>query len=460
MLLTNVFDQSNKLEDEENYFQIDLELDVEFGAINRLKFGAKYREREFSQDRVRDNLVNAVVGDLANSLGTAGDFAQGTFTVDHDETSQGKTTIFDVNRGAMRNAFRNAPDCSDTVADALCVDRNEFLAESSFGIEEDITALYVMANFEGDRYRGNIGLRWVDTDTTSNAFDLAAPVLTPISDAGSYDELLPSMNLVYDVTDDLLLRVAAGKALNRPGAFQLTSAVNLTPETSSGETGNPNLEPLTASQYEFGLEWYFTNTSMLSGTFFKKDIENFIFSTTSSAVINGQVINRLTRPENGPSASLEGIELNLQHAFENGFGLAVNYTYTDVDKARVQSAALVNGEATLVETEVAFPSTSKNLYNVTAFYEKGHISARLSYSYRDEFFTQIVESGELWGDDEENWDAQVSWSINDNFSLRFEGLNLTEETIDQTYRSPQGHGLTATQLFNGRRFLIGANYSY
>ena len=460
MLLTAVFDQTNSQKDEEDYLQADLILDVDFGSVNELKFGAKYRTREFSQDRVRDNLANTAVGDVTRSLGTAGEFASGTYTVDHDETSQARITTFDVDRNAMRQAFRATPSCGDVAEGDLCVVRNEFMAESSFSIEEDITAAYAMASFEGESYRGNIGIRYVQTDTTSNAYDLSAPTLTPVSSDGDYSEFLPSANLVFDLNDDLLLRMTAGKALARPAPFQLTSAVNLTPETSSGTTGNPDLEPLTANQYDLGLEWYYAEGSMLSGTFFMKDIENFIFNTTTSAVINGQLINRLTRPENGATAGLQGVELILQHSFENGFGISANYTYTDIDKAKVKTPALVNGEATLLETEVAFPFASENLYNLTGFYENERFSVRVSYSYRDEFFREVVESGELWGEEQETWDAQASYNINDSFSIRAEALNLTKESIDQVYKSAQGDELAATQVYNGRRFVLGLNYNF
>ncbi len=462
MLLTGVFDQVNDQRDEEDYAQIDFEMEVDFGAVRSIKFGAKYREREFSQNRSRDELFNTVVGDVDQSLGTAGDFASGTFTVDHDETSMQTTTVFDVNRNAIWDAFQATPECGSAgVADGdICVGRNIFLAESSFSIEEDITALYGMATFESDRLRGNLGIRYVETETTSNAYDLAAPVLTPTSSSGSYNEVLPSLNLSFDLTDELLLRFAAGRALTRPAPFQLTSAVNLTPETSSGETGNPDLKPLTADQYELGLEWYYGDSSLFSATAFKKDITDFIFNTTTSAVINGQEINRLTRPENGPSATLEGLEFIAQHSFENGFGFIANYTWTDIGQASVQEPVLIDGEATLREFDVTFPFASETMYNLTVYYEKHGLSARVNYSYRDEFFRQIVESGELWGDEQEQVDAQLSYQVSDNFTVRLEALNLTEESIDQIYQSAQGHDLLASQFYNGRRFFIGVNYQY
>jgi len=460
MLLTGAFDQRNSLKDTEDYLQADLSLDLDLGIVSQVKFGAKLRNREFTQNRTADRLANAVIGDPAQSLGTAGQYASGVYTVDHDETSFGSVTTFDVDHAAMRNAFVSAADCSTAAPGAICVNRGVFDSAASFSIEEDITALYGMAVFESDSVRGNVGVRYVETDTTSNAFDLAAPVLTPTSRSGEYNEFLPSINIAMDMTDDLLLRFAAGKAISRPAPFQLTSAVNLTPETSSGTSGNPELKPLIANQYELGLEWYFQEGSMLSGTVFAKNIKDFIFDTVSAATINGQFIARLSRPENGPSADLEGIELSFQHNFANNFGVVANYTYTNINASPVIEAALVDGEATLTERFVQFPFTSENSFNLTGYYENDVYSARLNYSYRDEFFKATNESGEAWGDEQKTLDGQVSYNVSDSLTLRVEALNLTGETIDDFYRSAANQQFTSTQIYNGRRFYIGANYSF
>jgi len=460
MLLTGAFDQRNKLKDEEDYFQADLSLDVEFGFVNELKFGVKLRNRDFTQTRVADRLANTVVGDPAQSLGTAGQFASGLYTVNHSQTSFGSITTFDVDRVAMRNAFVGTSDCTTATAGAVCVDRGIFDAAASFGVGEDITALYAMAEFESDSIRGNFGIRWVDTDTTSNAFDLAAPTLTPTKQSANYDEFLPSVNIAFNVADDLLLRFAAGRALSRPAPFQLTSAVNLTPETSSGTSGNPDLRPLIANQYELGLEWYFQQGSLFSVTAFSKDIKDFIFNTVSAKTINGQFIARLSRPENGPSAHLEGAELSFQHNFANDFGVVANYTYTNIDTSPVIEAALVDGQATTVERSVTFPFASENSYNLTGYYENDLFSARLSYSYRDKFFKSTNESGETWGDDQQELDGQISYNVSDRFTLRLQALNLTDETINDFYKSATGQKFKASQRYNGRRFYIGGNFSF
>jgi len=450
MSLTGVFDQQNKTEDQEDYAQVDFSLDVDFGAVNEIKVGGKLRDRSFEQRRVRSEMQNAAVG--TESLGWAGDLSNGSFTVDHDETSMPTTRVFNPSEGLMRTAFFALPTCNGG-AD-LC--RTAYAVENvtSYKIDEEINSIYAMANFEADRIRGNVGVRYVETKTDSSGWDIAND--QAISKDGDYDNVLPSMNIVYDLTDDILLRVAAGKSISRPAPFALSYAVNLTPETSSGVAGNPTLKPMQANQYEMGVEWYFGTASLASVTYFKKDITDFTYSLTKAAVINGVEINALTTFDNGPSLEVEGIELNLQYAFDNGFGFGANYTYSDIGSGSVPH--VVDGN--LSSRDVQLPGTSKDVFNATAYYENDVYSARLNYSYRSEFLKGLQENGRLLGDEQSQWDAQLNYNVTENITLRAEMLNITDETIDDIYEAGNGTEVTGTQLYNGRRFFIGANMKF
>lgn len=450
MSLTGVFDQANLTDDTENYAQVDITLNVEFGSINEIKFGGKYRDRSFEQNRIRSEMRNAVVGE--ESLGYAGDLSNGNFTVSHDNTSTQSLTAFLPDKQAIYNAYYALPIC--TGAGELCRTVRAKEDVSSFKIDEQITALYAMASFESDHIRGNFGLRYVETETDSGGWDVANN--RPISESGQYSNLLPSMNIVYDLNDDMLLRFAAGKSMARPAPFALSYAVNLTPETSSGTAGNPNLQPEEANQYEFGFEWYLGDASMISATYFKKDIQNFVYSLTRSAVINGQLINRLSTFDNGGQAEIDGIELSAQYAFDNGFGFTTSYTYSDVSDGVVQEVV----DGALSNRNVPFPSASKDVISASAYYERDEFSGRLSYSYRSDFFRSLQESGARFGDEQTQWDAQLSYFVNDNITIRAELLNITDETIDDSFRLATGRDLKATQLDNGRRFILGASYKF
>ncbi len=438
MALTGVFDQTNETEDQEDYAQVDVTLDVEFGVINELKFGGKLRERSFEQQRIKSEMQGGSAG--SESLGWASAFSSGAFTVDHDETSQSSVTVFKPNQNLMKQAFYALPVCSDG-GPSLCRGASAVERTSSYEIEEDIQAVYAMASFEGDRFRGNFGLRYVETDMTSSGWDIDND--RAISADSSYDNVLPSVNFVYDVTEDILVRFAAGKSLSRPAPFALSYAVNLTPETSSGSAGNPDLAPEVAEQIEIGAEWYLSDASLVSATLFQKDIKDYVYGVTKSGTINGVFINALSTFENGEEASLEGVELNAQYSFDNGFGIGANYTYTD------QTAG-----------DVAFPMMSEDVFNATGYYEGDRFTARLNYSYRSEFFKTLQENGELYGDEQTQWDAQLSYALTDSITIRAELLNITDETIDDVYIAGNGTEVTGTQIYNGRRFFVGANLKF
>lgn len=466
MWLGGIFDQQNSAEDKENYLQVDYTHEVELGVITSIKSGLKIRDRAFKQDRFRTDLANlAPVG--AGSLGPASQFWSGNMVeVSHASTNGVAASYFMPDRDTMYNALYAVAECTDGGASGnLCRNSNVFRAQNSFNVEEDITALYTMANFSTDAIRGNIGLRYVETDTTSNGFDLNSGQAVSLD--GNYNEWLPSFNVAYDMTPDVVLRFAAARVLTRPAPFQLAPAVNLTPETSSGSAGNPNLRPLTANQFEVSGEWYYSDDSLFGVAVFRKDINDFIFEQTVSREINGVQINQLRTPENGGSTTIEGVELQVQHAFDNGFGGYFNYTYTDVADAEVSSAVPVTDEngnvvgATLETRLVTFPNTSKDSFNIGVYYETDVYSARLNYNYRSEYFITNTEIGNRYRDEQSQLDAQVSWNVTDYATIKFEALNITDEIWENYYeRNTDGQRLGGTQSANGRRFYVGASFKF
>ena len=464
MWLGGIFDQANKTKDDENYAQLDYSHDVDYGVVTQIQAGFKLRSRSFEQSRVRTDLAN-LDPTGAGSLGPASDFWTGDMVdVSHSSTNGFAASYFMPDRDLMYSAMYAVAECT-AGATTLCRNSDVFLKDASFKIEEDINALYVMANFGGEGVRGNVGLRYVETDSTSNGYDLSSG--QDVSYNSKYKEWLPSLNVAYDLTQDTILRFAASRVLARPAPFQLAPAVNLTPETSSGSAGNPALNPLTANQFEVGLEWYFDEASIVSVTMFKKDINDFIFTKTVAKEINGQQINQLRTPENGGSTNIDGLEFQVQHVMDNGFGGYFNYTYTDVGNATIDEAvAVTDGDgnivgATLAERVVMFPNTSKNSYNVGVFYENDLYSARLNYNYRSEYFLAAAEIGNSFRDEQAQMDAQVSWNVTDAITLKFEALNITDEIWENYYeRNTDGQRLGGTQSANGRRFYVGANFRF
>ncbi|MFQ3337420.1 MAG: iron complex outermembrane receptor protein [Colwellia sp.] len=462
--LVSIFDQKQTTEDKETYLQGDLTIDVDWGAIESVKFGAKIKDREFNQYRIRDDIGGAA------SFGDASDFWSGAMlNPSHSGNSLTAQSYFDPDESLLRDYFGTLTDCT-TSPEGACKNVDQVQHLANFVIEETITNLYAMANFSGDGFRGNIGLRYARTDSDTSGFDVAG---NPLAFENDYDELLPSINLAYDVVPDVILRMSAAKVLSRPSPFSLAPAFNLTPETGRGSAGNPDLLPVKANQYDIGLEWYFDEASLVSLTWFKKDISDFIFNNTVADVIDGVSYNQISRPENGGNTDYQGLEFQISHNFDNGFGAFFNYTYVDAAPGQIQAAVLIDDgvndpSAALVSRDVEFPDVSKTAYNVGGFYENEDFTARVAYTWRDDYFVALTEFGPQFRNDSGSLDAQVSYNVTENITLKVEAVNLTNEIFSNyliqdgdVANAPQnGSRAVSSEAENGRRFYVGMNFKF
>jgi len=329
-----------------------------------------------------------------------------------------------------------------------------------FALSEPDTSVYVQADFKGEQWSANLGVRFVHTvEDTITYVPLSCtasippsanpcPANTPNLVVGSlfgaysgvpvnnnYDNVLPSWNLRYQFNPDLVGRLAAAETMTRPDYSALSSTTNLTPPanypgTGSGSGSNPNLKPIVSSNLDVGLEWYFAPRSLLAGTLFFMDLKNYIgygsetlYYPTSGPPAAGfppgivSVPYLLTVPIN-TTGRAQGIELAYQQAFGN-FGIDLNYTYTD---AKQTEAVPPGGDDRLV-------GASKNVYNVSGYFENAHFSARISYNYRSAFYSGLDRSTAFTQDNIGTLAASLAWIVNDNFMLSLDGQNLNNPTL-------------------------------
>ncbi len=201
----------------------------------------------------------------------------------------------------------------------------------SFDVKEITQNVYTQLNFESGQWRGNVGVRLLDTTDKSEYWQSAdnGASYSRVAETHDYRKALPSFNVAYDVTDDAVLRFSVAKVMARPrygdlaGSFTVNSGNgNL---TASG--GNPDLRPYESTNYDLAAEWYFAPSSMLSGEVFYRDISSYIVSTTVSEFRqadrrgNEQGIYQITTPTNASDAKVKGASINYQQTFGLGFGL-------------------------------------------------------------------------------------------------------------------------------------------
>ncbi len=313
----------------------------------------------------------------------------------------------------------------------------------NWSVEEKTTGYYTQFDFSfGDLpmpISGNVGVRYVKTDTESSGYtreQAAGGVVSfPFASIdGGYSQTLPSFNLKMEmVPDKLVMRAAAGKVMARPAPSSLAIRRSIDIVGHSGSRGNPSLLPFLATNYDLGLEWYFSDTSFASLAAFRKEISRFILQQTTRELIDPDPVEfSISRPVNGTDeVTINGVEAGVQYSFDQlpgfwrGFGVLANYTYQK-DKGFTQRNQIDGSPLT-------FPGLSRDSYNASLYYENERFSVRASYNWRSKWLITASGRGNLPEFNQEygQIDASLGFELNDDISLFLEGINLTDEQLVQ-----------------------------
>ena len=110
---------------------------------------------------------------------------------------------------------------------------------------------------------------------------------------------------------------------------------------------------------------------------------------------------------------------------------------------------------------------SENAYNVTVFYEKYGLSARLRYTWREAFRTDDTAGGATRNStlgfpvvthDRGQLNASVSYDVNAKLNLGVEAINLTKSDVTQSCVNEGA--LLCFQGLTDRRITFGASYRF
>ena len=460
--------------DKEYYARGDGTYFIDEGPFKSIKAGLKFtkHERETLHIAGRTGSFypwngNDCGGGVPCSLGTvAGSLTPGNFLSDF-----GGSGILDsyiqVDKGKLEDLFGTL-NFVDWTPTTTARDIRFLNPQASFQITEKTYGGFVMGNFGGDRWRGNLGLRVVHTDSTADGWLIGDPggepnpfgPITPVTFNNSYTDWLPSINAAFDVTDDIVLRAAAARTVTRPDYAAMAPQIELRPTILTGSGGNPQLDPFRADQFDISLEWYPSRQSLVSVAFFYKDIQTYITSATNTEVhLVEQNVNpnpggcssagtnlwscefQITRPVNGSGGTNKGAEISWQQPIWGGFGFLANYTYSDAKKS----------DGNPVE------GNSKHTVNLVGYFENDLLSARLAYNYRSKYFVNQDRASALTADKASSLDASVSVNVMDNVSLTFDAINLTDQNLKY-----YGNSKTQPRAIydNGRQFYFGARIRY
>ncbi|AWB69226.1 TonB-dependent receptor (plasmid) [Saccharobesus litoralis] len=492
---------------------IKLDFSYELSDELTLKFGVNQRTFETKYMPYRNDWKKGLPGE--------GTGCKGEVCVVEDDTVSLAGQDYATTLSALGVDFGNAADVpansSLTAGSWLTPDYDKMMAafsgksyfesrlraDKAYDIKEDVFALYTQLDFRLDwivPVRGNIGVRYLDNENQSSTIlGSSRDNTTRLPKNGEYqwgtvsssgDDFLPSLNLAFDLTDDLVARFNAGKAITRPKISDLSSAISVSlpkkSQDNSDDTGGtikagggPSIQPYESTQFDLGLEWYFTEEALLGATVFWKDITDLRKQTVNNVQVSDAELRALGVSQNDidqlhndfpnygwsvdqlvntEPTKMWGAEFVYQQPFSflpepfNNLGVQSNYTYIDYTFDDEDPFYGTNRELVALET-------SENTFNATVYYEVDNWSARVSYGFREGYNKELRNEYKDEGtygrgyDDKSTWKFSAKYDLTDNMAVSFEAINLSNEPKKQ-WQNFDNHQ-PVEYLVHGRQFLVG-----
>ena len=493
------FIKEPQTDDELNAIRASVKRDFDDGAFSSVEVGANLTQRKKEKDSV-ESFLDLAGSPAGNAVAIPSDLLIGS--TDLTFLGIGEVVSYDPDALLASGIY------------SLRANTNADVITKAWSVDEDVTTLYTKLDIDNEwgniPVRGNVGVQFVHTEQSSTGPAVGAGGLALITDGTDYTDVLPSANFSFEVGEDTYLRVAAARTLARPRMEQLkaSSGIGLNTQVCSvdandvptfnqaaynlaqnqvcisGGGGNPQLEPIRANAIDLSFEKYFAgNEGYISVAFFHKDISDFIFdgitseSSTGSATFDFTSIANdifganfvaanpliaqgiLTRPQNAKGGNLRGIELatnipggHFADALE-GFGVSASYSYTTSE---------VNRPGTFDPVEI--PGLSKDVANVSVYYDNHGFQARVSNRYRSSFLGEIIGFGAGTEtrtiDSESVVDGQIGYTFQDGpaegLNIVLQGYNLTDEDFTTRF----DNDLVQDYQRYGRTYLIGVGYKF
>ena len=409
------FDEKN--EDSQFSLRLDATRDAGFGSI---KFGAKARWREKSSDEEAVFWSGDDQWFLSDAL-LPGGGAQYGFP---NQVGPVPDNLIERKIFADRVGIEFEP--LDTQLDSVV---------SDFTIDENVFAAYMMGTWETGRATIVAGLRYEQTelDSRGNEVELIEEdqngpgnppedtlIVNTVQSSRSYGDLLPSANIRFDFSENVVGRASIYRSVVRPRVEDVAFRVAI--EDGEGELGNPALDPYRAWSIDASIAFYPTELSVVSGGVFHKRIDDFIFvQTLDDYEFLNRTFDEAIIALNGEEATVLGFEFTYQQHFGflgapfDAFLVGLNYTYVD-------------SEGNTGDRDINLPKQAGNIGSFTLGYDKHGLDVRLAMKYRDSYVDELVEPGlDRYTADNLRWDLTAKYGIWDNWQIYAEIANLGDE---------------------------------
>ncbi|WP_370980929.1 TonB-dependent receptor domain-containing protein [Agaribacterium sp. ZY112] len=326
--------------------------------------------------------------------------------------------------------------------------------------------------------------------TVANRQDFTSAYSQELTDTHSYSNILPSLNLNFAITDDLIVRGAISQTMTRP-EIEDTRAGYLINSQAYWATGNAQdgtvanvyntqLEPLESNNLDLGVEWYFNDSSMISAALFHKDMSNFTDTATTITKINDprKFEDGLTGGELPLAVNLEDTE-NEDYGLDNcmalravtdfAFGFGDDTLSHLQDDARNSCAdarysQVINGKsAKITGLELGYSQA----YDFLPGYFLSGLGVNANYTYQDsEYEPDVVNGIESPGlpvaeTPEHTYNLTAFWE-QDGHQVRLSYRGATDSLVDRDWNEQNLRGRTwkGGSLWNEGRDTLDLSATY
>ncbi|WHO40576.1 TonB-dependent receptor [Sphingobium sp. AP49] len=327
----------------------------------------------------------------------------------------------------------------------------------------------------------NTGMRYAHTDQTVVGPSQIGTAIVDITSASSYENFLPSINLTYDVMNNVRLRASASRTMTRPDASQILPGITFSdPSALVATAGNPNLQPYTSDNYDIGGEFYTGGIGYVGVSLFQKNVQGFTVTTSDQVAFGslnipfdslistqqnalndrslqtGVPVNDLpitvNRPINLKDLKIQGIELTWVQPLDflvKGLGFSANGTYL---KQKSSSGLVATG-------------VSPYSYNLQGFYENDDLSVSVNYVWNDDAIAvngpqNGINGADLKSDARGQLDMSAGYQLpffNKALRLTVDVLNITNESIRTTFEYSNA---AYSVYYPGRTVLAGIRANF
>ncbi|MBA4755673.1 MAG: TonB-dependent receptor [Sphingobium sp.] len=234
----------------------------------------------------------------------------------------------------------------------------------------------------------------------------------------SYFRVLPSFNIKFDLSPQVILRGAASDSVSPPNLDAIRAGGNINPTTMTityaapgggdpvsqpiltnfvNQSSGAQLKPVMIRSQDISLEWYPRGGTMLYLNLFAKQVRDQDVFTAFTQVQPTPIVNGngetvtvdipwtyLQNQTTTEKSHLRGFEVGARTFFDklpgllSGFGVNLNFTFVDSKNPGPMATDVLGNDF----DKLPIFNLSKYAYNAELLYSKGRVNARAAYNWR------------------------------------------------------------------------------